>query len=187
MSTINKEFFKHQESKIEKTFKKRFHQEPFYNYYLSGNRQWDDRYFLRYKIDLATATLPEPVLNFDADFCTYYDFLVAQILCKKQLKEYLYKRITMLEEDVQNVFIKLEWTATKNDLIELLYALHLSKSIAAGKKSINAIAVIFSKIFNIELKEIHHAFHRMKTRNKSRTIFLDELKKTLEDYMDKDL
>jgi NifU-like protein involved in Fe-S cluster formation len=31
------------------------------------------------------------------------------------------------------------------------------------------------------------AFHRMKTRSGCRTLFLDQLKQALEEYMDKDL
>ena len=62
-------------------------------------------------------------------------------------------------------------------MIELVYALQQIKAISYGKVSINKIIAIFDKIFNIDLKDSHHAFHRMKTRAKSRTVFLDELKK----------
>jgi hypothetical protein len=37
------------------------------------------------------------------------------------------------------------------------------------------------------LGDIHHAFHRMKVRSGSRTAFLDRLKTSLEEYMDKDI
>ncbi|MFJ1492490.1 RteC domain-containing protein, partial [Capnocytophaga canis] len=83
-----KDFFVQQGKKIEKDFKICLKQNPFYNYYLSENHSWDDRYFVRYQINVDTEGLPENMLNFDADFSTYYDFLVAQILCKKQLGEY---------------------------------------------------------------------------------------------------
>ncbi|AWL77983.1 RteC domain-containing protein [Capnocytophaga canimorsus] len=180
-----KDFFVQQGKKIEKDFKICLKQNPFYNYYLSENHSWDDRYFVRYQINVDTEGLPENMLNFDADFSTYYDFLVAQILCKKQLGEYFSNRITDLEGSLQEVVTDLEWTATKNDLIELVYALQHIKAISYGKMSINKIIAVFGKIFNIDLKDSHHAFHRMKTRAKSKTAFLDELKKTLEEYMDR--
>ncbi|GJQ05072.1 RteC domain-containing protein [Capnocytophaga canimorsus] len=46
----------------------------------------------------------------------------------------------------------LEWTTTKNDLIELVYALQQIKAIYYGKMSINKIIAVFGKIFNIDLK-----------------------------------
>lgn len=167
-------------------WEKSLQEEPFYNYYLSENHQWDAKYFVRYQVDIATEILPENRLNFDTDFSTYYDFLVAQILCKKQLNEYLTNRIEEIENNARGINTNLEWTATKNDLIELIYALQQVKVISSGKMSINKIVAVFSKIFNIELKDTHHAFHRMKTRGKSRTTFLDKLKIALEEYMDKE-
>ena len=87
--------------------------------------------------------------------------------------------VSDLEGNLQEVVTDLEWTATKNDLIELVYALQQIKAISYRKVSINKIITIFDKIFNIDLKDSHHAFHRMKTRAKSRTVFLDELKKDI--------
>ncbi|WP_446677061.1 RteC domain-containing protein [Sphingobacterium daejeonense] len=79
------------------------------------------------------------------------------------------------------------WTNTQNALIELIYALYASASVAYGKISIRKLALIFQVIFRIPLNDLHHAFHRMKTRTGSRTVFLDQLKISLEEYMDKDL
>ncbi len=182
----HKSFLVEQEKTMEQKLKKSLQEEPFYNYYLSENHQWDAKYFVRYQVDIATEILPENRLNFDTDFSTYYDFLVAQILCKKQLNEYLTNRIEEIENNAGGINTNLEWTATKNDLIELVYALQQVKAISSGKMSINKIVAVFSKIFNIELKDTHHAFHRMKTRGKSRTTFLDKLKIALEEYMDKE-
>ncbi|GET46625.1 RteC domain-containing protein [Capnocytophaga felis] len=180
-----KKYFVKQENKLEKEFKKRFQKQPFYNYYLSGSRHWDSKYFTRYQCDIIDIQ-QEYMLNFDPDFSTYYDFLVAQILCHKQLMEYFFHRTIELENNIITKDISLEWTATKNDLIELIYALQQVKAIAGGKMSINKMIATFNKIFKLDLKDSHHAFHRMKTRSKSRTSFLDELKRSLEEYMDKE-
>nr|WP_305765433.1 RteC domain-containing protein [Elizabethkingia bruuniana] len=79
------------------------------------------------------------------------------------------------------------WTETKNALTELIYALHASGAISYGKISVRKISLMFQILFGITLNDIHHTFHRMKTKSGSRTAFLDELKVSLEEYMDKDL
>nr|WP_239018729.1 RteC domain-containing protein [Sphingobacterium corticibacterium] len=42
-------------------------------------------------------------------------------------------------------------------------------------------------MFQISLGDLHHSFHLMKYCAGSRTAFLDQLKSSLEEYMDKDL
>ena len=81
----------------------------------------------------------------------------------------------------------ISWTNSQNALIELIYALYASNSIAYGKIGIRKLALIFQVLFRTPLNDIHHSFHRMKTRAGSRTVFLDQLKISLEEYMDKDL
>jgi hypothetical protein len=81
----------------------------------------------------------------------------------------------------------ISWTNSQNALIELIYALYVSKSIAYGKIGIRKLALIFQILFRTPLNDIHHSFHRMKIRAGSRTVFLDQLKISLEEYMDKDL
>lgn len=78
------------------------------------------------------------------------------------------------------------WTESKNALIELIYAIHTNGSILNGNVSIRKITAIMQSIFNIELGDIHHAFHRMKMRAGSKTAHLDQLKKSLEEHMDRD-
>ena len=82
---------------------------------------------------------------------------------------------------------ELSWTDSKNALIELMYALYASGAISDGKLGIRKLTAISQVLFRIPLTDVHHAFHRMKTRAGSRTLFLDQLKQALEEYMDKDL
>ena len=79
------------------------------------------------------------------------------------------------------------WTDSKNALIELVYALYASGVISHGKIGIRKISLMFQILFGIPLGDLHHAFHRMKTRAGSRTAFLDQLKISREEYMDKEL
>lgn len=79
------------------------------------------------------------------------------------------------------------WTDTKNCLIELIYALYANGSLAHGKIGIRKVSLVLEKLFRISLGDFHHSFHRMKYRAGSHTAFLDQLKSSLEEYMDKDL
>lgn len=79
-----------------------------------------------------------------------------------------------------------KWTATKNELIELIYALYISGSLSNGKVGVRKITSLFQQLFQIQLGDTHHAFHRMKNRTGSRTLFLDNLKSQVELYMDKE-
>ena len=86
-------------------------------------------------------------------------------------------------ESTKDIF----WIDSKNALIELIYALYASGVISHGKIGIRKISLMFQILFRIPLGDLHHSFHRMKTRVGSRTAFLDQLKIALEEYMDKDL
>ncbi len=74
----------------------------------------------------------------------------------------------------------LKWTASKNALIELIYALHISNSIKA--KNTMEIVRVFETIFEIDLGDVHNAFHKMKYREKGVTLFLNKLKQDLENH-----
>lgn len=86
-------------------------------------------------------------------------------------------------ESTKDIF----WTDSKNALIELIYALYASGVISHGKIGIRKITLVFQILFRVPLGDIHHSFHRMKDRATNRTLFLDQLKSSLEQYMDKEL
>ncbi|MGI6516876.1 MAG: RteC domain-containing protein [Fermentimonas caenicola] len=68
-------------------------------------------------------------------------------------------------------------------MCELIYALYANDAISHGKIGIRKISSIFQVLFRVSLNDIHNSFHRMKTRAGSRTLFLDQLKFSLEEYM----
>lgn len=132
------------------------------------------------------------VFEIDPKFSTYYDYKIAHIIANELLYTYLMTKINVDEgsahifqnsENTKDIF----WTDSKNALIELIYALHSAEVISHGKIGIRKLSLVFQILFRIPLGDIHHSFHRMKTRTGSRTAFLDQLKISLEDYMDKTL
>jgi len=163
----------------------------FYRYYRSGRTDRDREYFTLGHINYRDG-LSSYVFEIDRQFSTYYDSLVARLLANDYMHSYLVGKIAPEEpnliypqsgEGSKDIF----WTDSKNALIELIYALHASGVISHGKIGIRKITMVFQVLFSIPLGDVHHAFHRMKDRAGNRTIFLDQLKGALEQYMDKGL
>ncbi|HZH69022.1 MAG TPA: RteC domain-containing protein [Flavobacteriaceae bacterium] len=163
----------------------------FYRYYRSGRTDRDHVYFKRGNINYHDG-LNSIVFEIDAEFSTFYDYRTARIISNELLYTYLLTKINP-DENPDAIFQKSEsskdifWTDSKNALIELTYALYASGAISHGKLGVRKISLMFQILFGVTLGDLHHAFHRMKTRAGSRTAFLDQLKISLEEYMDKKL
>jgi hypothetical protein len=158
----------------------------FFRYYRAGRTDLDHEFFERGKINLNSG-LNSYVFEIDYHFSTYYDYKVARIVAYELLATYLFSKIHDEHAEIHNSERDIFWTESNNALIELIYALHSSQSIAGGKVGIRKISAVMQVLFRIKLGNIHHAFHRMKTRAGSRTVFLDRLKTSVENYMDHDL
>ena len=163
----------------------------FYRYYRSGRTDRDHVYFKRGNINYHDG-LNSIVFEIDAEFSTFYDYRTARIISNELLYTYLLTKINP-DENPDAIFQKSEsskdifWTDSKNALIELTYALYASGAISHGKLGVRKISLMFQILFGVTLGDLHHSFHRMKTRAGSRTAFLDQLKISLEEYMDKNL
>ncbi len=178
-----------QHLKIE--YKEHICNSDFHRYYRSGRTDRDHDFFKLGKINLNTG-LNSFIFEVDTQFSTYYDYKVSRIIANELLYNYLIIKINPVDkpeialgngESTENI----SWTESKNALIELIYALHISGAISHGKIGIRRISSILQVLFRIQLGDIHHAFHRMKDRSGDRTLFLDQLKSSVEEYMDKDL
>lgn len=89
-------------------------------------------------------------------------------------------------EKLQNQELKPElpktnytWTDSKIALVELIYALHSSRSINNGKVEIKELVELFEKLFNIDLEEYSRTFIDIRMRKTGRTKYLDNLKQSL--------
>lgn len=158
----------------------------FFRYYRSGRTDLDHEYFQLGKINFNSG-LNSYAFEVDPHFSTYYDYKVSRIIANELLYAYLLSKITPDEAEAQVSDKDFFWTDSKNALIELIYALSVSQSISGGKIGIRKMSIVFQVLFRVQLGDIHHAFHRMKERTGSRTSYLDHLKISLEEYMDRDL
>ncbi|AZA54488.1 MAG: RteC domain-containing protein [Chryseobacterium sp.] len=188
--TMYQTYFLTQLHRLEENFKEHISNSEFYRYYRSDSRERDNSYFTRGKMDFNTG-LQSHFFESDPLFSTYYDYKVSRIIETDLLYQYLLMRTS---NDLENTRVLLSdfgnesvnWTDSKNALIELIYALHATECIGNGNIGIRKVALAFQSLFNIQLGDVHHAFHRMKYRSGSRSIFLERMKSSLEQYMDKE-
>ncbi len=182
-------YFALQLRELKQEYKEHICNSEFYRYYRSGRTDRDEDYYMLGNINYYDG-LSSFVFEIDPKFSTYFDYKVAKIIAN----ELTYNYITTKLSPEQNPDVLLQngeakdifWTQTKNALIELIYALHAADAISHGKLGIRKISMVFQILFRISLNDIHNSFHRMKTRAGSRTLFLDQLKYSLEEYMDRE-
>lgn len=184
-------YFSNQLQELKMEYSEHICNSDFYRYYRSGRIDRDNIYFRLGNINYHDG-LNSFVFEIDPHFSTYYDYKIARIIANDLLYTYLTTKIspdkapdTLLQNGTTNKDIF--WTDSKNALVELIYALHAVRAISHGKLGIRKISMVFQILFRTPLGDLHHAFHRMKDRVGSRTSFLDELKNSLEEYMDKTL
>jgi hypothetical protein len=182
-------YFSNQIKELKQEFEEHIFNSEFYRYYRSGRNDRDQTFFRLGNINLYDG-LNSFVFEIDHHFSTYYDYKVARIIANDLLQNYLHLKIDSIEdcnfkdeEATKDIF----WTSSKNALVELIYAIYASGAVSHGKVGIRKLSMIAQIVFSVSLGDLHHAFHRMKTRAGSRTAFLDQLKISLEEYMDKDL
>ena len=84
----------------------------------------------------------------------------------------------------QTLQSKLNWTGSKVDLVELIYALHHSKIINAGNSDVKELAVSLGKIFNIEIEDnIYRIYQDIKSRKHVKAKFLNTITENLNNKM----
>ncbi|MFH6991860.1 RteC domain-containing protein [Flavobacterium sp. FlaQc-48] len=177
---------------LKQEFKEQFYNTDFYRYYRTGRTECDHHFFCRGKLDLHEV-VNSFVFEIDNQFSTYYDYKVSRIIANELLYKYLLSKVepdkeeTALFANGQDTSRDFFWTDSKNALIELIYALHASGSISHGKAGIRKISMVFQLLFRIQLGDVHHAFHRMKDRTDSKSIFLDQLRSSLKQHMDREI
>lgn len=161
----------------------------FYRYYRSGATYLDAAYFVRGKPD-TEQYLESFYYECDPQFSTNCDFKVAKIIANDMLQAYLLSELELLDNYMlksnTSSFpkVKLTWTGSKTELIELIYALDTEGCFNNGKIPLIQIAAYFESVFNIELgNNIARNFYDMRIRNQP-TPFLDRLREEIRKRMD---
>ena len=143
----------------------------FYRYYRSGATYLDAAYFVRGKPD-TEQYLETFYYERDPQFSTNADFKVAKIMANDMLQAYLLSELEALDNSIRKPSnssfpkVKLTWTVSKTDLIELIYALDTDGSFNNGKVPLIQIAAHFESVFNIDLgNNIARNLHDMHISN----------------------
>lgn len=149
----------------------------------------DQQYFLRNGMTINNEE-GHYYLDSDPNYCTSHDFKVARMLAHKRMAEFLKECMDDLQRNQGFTTTelpsigKLNWTASKAALIELIYAFQSSGVFNHGEADIRQIADFFQRAFNISLGNLYRAFQEIRIRKKGRSFFLDQLKEELIRRMD---
>jgi hypothetical protein len=167
----------------------------FIKYYRLKESKLDHFYFLRSNNQLDLFINSNYHIE-DPEFSTSHDHLVSQIITQDLLTKFYAKQLKLLSTDKSNVVIEevkpkilrdLSWTASKTDLVELIYALNSSGAIRNGQAEIKKLSNICKELFDIDLGNIYKTFSEIKLREKDNTKFLDQLKLSLVKKINSDL
>lgn len=177
-----KEYYKSHLKKFSENNRTIYNFNSFYQYIKAKRIDKDESFFTTNGNNDGVYANGKSFFVVDWCFTTFYDSLLSLIIAEEKLSKYISERLAMTE--VTSVLDEkcLGWKASKTSLVELIYALYVSNSIS--ETSIRNISSTFEGVFNIQLGDIHHTFHRMKYRSDSRTLFLDRLKKSLEVHLE---
>ncbi len=155
----------------------------FYKYYRSGFIHNDHLYFTR---SGTKQTINKHITRIfiDVKRCSLYDYNVATILANDKLSEYYEEKIELINKNVNMKQSNLNWTGSKVDLVELVYALHNSKIVNSGNVDVKELAVSLGKMFNVDIEDnIYRFYQDIKSRKIVKTKFLNTIAENLNQKM----
>lgn len=156
----------------------------FYRYYRTGNRNLDNKYFIRGKHDIRH-TLDSFYFQADHRFSTSHDYKVARILANDKIKTFLESEILKLENKPNHMLTSTpirktqKWTGSKVALVELIYALHTESVFNNGASELKEVTTFFESVFDVDLGQFNRTFLEIRARKSERTKFLNVLKDKL--------
>lgn len=106
-----------------------------------------------------------------------------EILARLNQLEELINEFLTRASTTQGEAPSINWTLSKTDLIELIYALHSSGAFNKGTASIAQIVRFFESALHIQLGNTSMTFQEI-LRRKDSTAFLERLKQKLEEHID---
>ncbi|MEZ4801713.1 MAG: RteC domain-containing protein [Gelidibacter sp.] len=165
----------------------------FIKYIREDSTTLDQFYFVRGKDNL---NLISDTSHFytDEEFSTSHDDAVAKIMAYDLLINHYNRELIKLGQALEGPKmadsncsnINMEWTASKTDLVELIYALQASGAIKDGRAAIKVMATTCEQIFNLDLGNFYKTYLEIKARKMDRTSFINHLKTSFENKMNMD-
>lgn len=189
-NSILKNYLKNELKKIESQKRKNL---KFYQYYKHNNTFLDHIYFLRENKQLELFSTDISVY-LDSEFYTSHDTLAAEVLAYDLLTNFFKKEIntlknistSIIDDNNKNFKASLNWSASKTDFVELMYALKVSGAINTGNINTKELIIKLSKFFNLEISNSYKTYSEIKNRSLERTKFLNKLTSNLQEKLDYD-
>jgi RteC protein len=178
---------KHFEKALNKVYQHSKKHKDFYRYYRSRSSYKDTQYFIR-NDEKPMESDNYFQVNFDIQFSTSRDYIVAKIMANDLFSAYLEDKLEKINMacNIQHPLLgsNLNWTGNKIDLVEVVYALHHQKVINGGNIEIKELACHVGQIFNIDLEEyVYRYYTDIKNRKTIKTKFLCQLSDNLSTKM----
>lgn len=112
------------------------------------------------------------------------EYPLSEIIAKQQIVVYLENKLDELKTSYsknKEENSNLNWTASKIDFTELIYALHLQKAINNGEVELKEVAIQLCKTFNINYDDTIYRHYTDIKRRKSETKakFIESLSNSL--------
>ncbi len=160
----------------------------FYKYYRTNSTYLDHKYFVRRNFDIKLC-LDTFFYESDYDFSTSHDYKVSKVIANDLIQLYLVDQIlNIIKLNCGSIkepkSPKLQWTASKTALIELIYALHTYGVFDNGRTDIKVIVRTVQELLGIDLGDFYHTFLELRNRKINRTKFMDALRDALLKKMD---
>jgi hypothetical protein len=131
----------------------------------------------------------------DPEFFTSHDMQAADVISNDLLVSFYKKELLSLKninnEIASNNFKnqkinELTWSASKTDLIELVYALKFSGALNGGMVQVKQIMEVLETLFDIDLGNYYKTYSEIKNRSKDRAKFLNKLSESLVARLEQD-
>lgn len=157
------------------------------NYLRLKRTDLDDRYYTRKHLK-NNALLPTHSTQYDPEFNTMRDVLLAQVRANYRYMEYLNRIMAELHLSPaalkEEASFALDYVGNKIDLVELIYALHAAK-VFKGEPDISAIQRAVERLFDVRLGIIYTRFQQIQGRSGERLKFLPRLVSALAGLLEK--
>lgn len=164
------------------------HNREFYEYYRSRSSYKDEDHFVRHsykdiiKYDCC-------LINYDSKLSTSHDYNVATIMANDLFAIHLENKLDELDgKNVsKNVTIerKFNWTGSKVDLTEMVYAFQATGCINNGNVDLKELAIYLGTMFNVEIdSNLYGNYSDIKSRKVSKTRFINTMSEKLIKKMD---
>lgn len=174
-----KEYIQKELRKLEVKKKKNL---QFYKYIKREETAFDEMYFTRGNEQLELFSMSDFV-DVDPSFSTSHDHLACEVVTYDLLTEFYKQELHCLSNlevglysnnhnAITNIF---NWSGSKTDLVELIYALKFSGVINSGNVSIKQLTDFFGEVFSVDLNNYYKTYNEIRNRTQNQTKFISKL------------